>query len=69
MIKKNNYIIKLLLIRDRKKFYLKKMFISNPSLIYDRLKIMSQVYHNFMIYPESIISCMLSINSFFVVVG
>ena len=41
--------------------------ITRPSLIYDRLKIMSQVYHNFMIYLESVISCMSSINSFLVV--
>ena len=41
--------------------------ITKPSLIHDRLKIMSQVYHNFMIYPESVISCLSSISNFLVV--
>ena len=41
--------------------------ITKRSLIYGRLKIMSQLYHNFMIYPESVINCLSSISSFLVV--
>lgn len=57
----------MILSQNHHKSVIENNSITKPSLIHDRLKIMSQVYHNFKIYPESVISCLSSISSFLVV--